>query len=219
MTFSIVARDPDSGAFGVATATGGPVVGSLVPHAAAGVGAIATQCYTNAFYAFDGLALLGDPAMAAPAVLPQLVAGDAGRDRRQCIMVDREGRTASWTGTACGPLAGALTEPGVAVAGNMLSTDAVLPAMLVAFRQAPGELGDRLLAALQGGEAAGGDERGIRSAAIKVYTTEPYPALDVRADWSRRPLDELAAILEAVRAPDYAGFFNAIPTRAEPGRS
>jgi uncharacterized Ntn-hydrolase superfamily protein len=218
MTFSIVARDPETGAFGVACATGGPVVGSLVPHAAAGIGAIATQGNTNAFYAFEGLALLADPEIAAPAVLSQLVAGDTGRDRRQCIMVDREGRTAAWTGPACGRHAGALTEPGVAVAGNMLSTDAVPAAMLEAYRQAQGDLGDRLLAALLAGEAAGGDERGIRAAALKVYTTEPYPALDLRADWSKRPLDELAAILEAVRAPDYAGFFNAIPTRAEPDR-
>jgi uncharacterized Ntn-hydrolase superfamily protein len=218
MTFSIVARDPDTGAFGVATATGGPVVGSLVPHAAAGIGAIATQCYTNPFYAFEGLALLANPEAVAPAVLQQLLAGDPGRDRRQCIMVDRAGSTAAWSGPACSPHAGALTEAGIAVAGNMLSTDAVLPAMLEAFRQAPGELGDRLLAALAAGEAAGGDERGTRSAALKVYTTEPYPALDLRADWSPRPLDELAAILEAVRAPDYAGFFNSIPTRAEPGR-
>jgi uncharacterized Ntn-hydrolase superfamily protein len=216
MTFSIVARDPETGAFGVATATGGPVVGSLVPHAAAGVGAIATQCYTNAFYAFDGLALLADPELAASAVLPRLLARDAGRDRRQCIMVDREGRTATWTGLACRPHADALAEPGVAVAGNMLSTDAVLGAMLDAFRQAPGELGDRLLAALLAGEGAGGDERGIRSAALKVYTTEPYPALDLRADWSTRPLEELTAILEAVRAPDYAEFFAGIPRRAEP---
>lgn len=218
MTFSIVARDPRSGAFGVACATGGPVVGSLVPHAAAGIGAIATQGNTNALYAFDGLALLADPRMSAEAVLQQVLAGDAGRDRRQCIMVDRQGRTAAWTGPACGRHAGALTEEGLAVAGNMLATEAVFAAMVAAYRQASGELGDRLLTALRAAEAAGGDERGIRSAALKVYTTEPYPALDLRADWSMRPLDDLAATLDAVRAPGYAGFFDSIPTRAQPGR-
>lgn len=214
MTFSLVARDPHSGAVGVACATGGPVVGSLVPHAAAGVGAIATQGNTNAFYAFDGLALLADAALPAEVVLQRVLAGDAGRDRRQCIMVDRQGRTAAWTGPACGPHAGALTEAGLAVAGNMLSTDTVLAAMVAAYRQGGSELGDRLLAALRAGEAAGGDERGIRSAALKVYTGEPYPALDLRADWSLRPLDDLAATLEAVRAPGYASFFEAIPARA-----
>ena len=218
MTFSIVARDPRSGAFGVASATGGPVVGSLVPHAAAGIGAIATQGNTNALYAFDGLALLSDPRMTAETALQQVLADDDGRDRRQCIMVDRMGHAASWTGPACGPYAGALTEEGVAVAGNMLAAEAVLAEMLAAYRRTSAEPGDRLLAALRAGAAAGGDERGIRSAALKVYTTEPYPALDIRADWSTRPLDDLAATLAAVRAPDYADFFASIPTRAARAR-
>lgn len=214
MTFSIVARDPRSGSFGVACATGGPVVGSLVPHAAAGIGAVATQGNTNALYAFDGLELLSDAGTSAESALRQVLAHDTGRDRRQCIIIDRQGRAAAWTGPACGPYAAALVEEGVAVAGNMLVAEAVLAEMLAAYRRTSGDLGDRLLAALWAGESAGGDERGIRSAALKVYSTQPYPDLDVRADWSTRPLDDLTAVIAAVRAPGYADFFASIPTRA-----
>jgi uncharacterized Ntn-hydrolase superfamily protein len=218
MTFSIVARDPLSGAVGVACATGGPVVGALVPHARAGVGAIATQGNTNPLYGFDGLDLLARGGESAPTVLDRLLATDAGRGRRQCIIIDREGSTAAWTGPDCGVHAGTLTGTEVAVAGNMLTGTDVLEAMLTAFGETSGELGDRLLAAMLAGEAAGGDHRGVRSAALKVCTSEPYPTLDLRADWSTTPLADLAAVLEAVRAPGYAEFFNSIPTRAEPDR-
>mgnify|MGYP000906405787 CR=1 FL=1 len=92
MTFSIVARDNETGALGVATATGGPVVGSLVPHAAAGVGAIATQGYTNPLYGYDGLDLLGEGGDAR-AVVESLITRDAGRDKRQIIVIDAQGGT------------------------------------------------------------------------------------------------------------------------------
>jgi uncharacterized Ntn-hydrolase superfamily protein len=213
MTFSIVARDPKTNAFGVATATGGPVVGSLVPHARACTGAIATQGDTNGLYAFDGLDRLAAPESDAETVLQQLLADDAGRDRRQCIIVDGEGRTAAWTGPSCTPHAGAITVPNVAAAGNMLTGPDVLEAMMAAFEQSAGAMEDRLLAALTAGQERGGDWRRIRSAALKVYSTEPFPDVDLRSDWSTAPIDDLATVLAATRDPSYADFFAGIPRR------
>ena len=213
MTFSIVARDPRSGAVGVATATGGPVVGSLVPHARAGVGAIATQSSTNPHYAFDGLDMLEDPGRTAREVLDRLVAADEGRHTRQCIIVDRHGGTAAWTGNACGEVAVSVARDNLALAGNLLADAAVLDSMAAAFDAASGELADRLLAALRAGNSRGGDRRGARSAALKVYTSHPYPVVDIRADWSETPINDLAQILAAVRDPQYADFFDDLPAR------
>lgn len=212
MTFSIVARDPLTGAFGVATVTAGPVVGSLVPHARAGVGAIATQALTNPYFGFHGLDSLADDEAEAEAVLSKLVEGDEGRDRRQAIIVDRSGRTASWTGPQCNPYASAITDNGVAVAGNLIAGPVVLAAMLSAF-ETSGDLADRMLAALRAGQDVGGDSRGAGSAALKVYTTELYPEIDLRADWSPTPIDVLAQILGEVRADGYSKFFKSIPRR------
>lgn len=213
MTFSIVARDPKTGAFGVATATGGPAVGSLVPHARAGLGAIATQGYTNPFYAFDGLAALESGAD-AQAVVTALVQADDGRNGRQLIVVDRAGNTAGWSGADLTQPASAIMENNVALAGNFLAGDGVLRAMLERFTQAPGPgLEDRLLAAMYAGEDAGGDARGTRSAALKVYTDQLYPAIDMRIDFSTTPIADLAALLGEVRAPSYANFFAGLPRR------
>lgn len=213
MTFSIVARDPDTGALGVATATGGPVVGSLVPHARAGVGAIATQASTNGLYAYDGLDALARPGADAQGVLDALVAGDEGRERRQCLIIDNAGRTAVWTGAECGQHADARTGANVAVGGNLLAGGAVIEAMLEAFAGTSGALEDRLLAALVSGEGAGGDRRGTRSAALKVYLRAPFPAVDLRADWSPTAVADLAEVLAATRDPSYAEFFANVPTR------
>ncbi|GHA34591.1 pilus assembly protein [Devosia pacifica] len=212
-----MARDPATGAFGVATATGGPVVGSLVPHARAGVGAIATQGYTNGLYGFDGLDLLsgGQP---AETVLSILTDADAGRQRRQCLVMDRDGSTAAWSGDGLTPYAGSLSSRDVAVAGNLLVGPQVLQAMLDAYQAMDAPIEDKLLAALVAADAKGGDSRGTRSAALKVYTSEPYPAIDIRVDWSDTPIADLEPILDRVRAPDYASFFKRVPTRADPGR-
>ncbi|HEY8594963.1 MAG TPA: DUF1028 domain-containing protein [Devosiaceae bacterium] len=220
MTFSIVARDPRTGAFGVATATGGPAVGSLVPYARAGVGAVATQGYTtNPQYGFGGLDAMARGVTSHEA-LDRLTSADAGRQRRQCVMIDREGRTAAWTGEEIAEVRGALTRDGVAVAGNLLASPQVLKDMMSAFEKAPGlPLADRLLAAMLAGEKAGGDSRGTRSAALKVYDTEDYPAVDLRVDWSVAPIEDLGKVLAATREDDYATFFARLPTREMPGRA
>ncbi|WP_404404634.1 DUF1028 domain-containing protein [Pelagibacterium halotolerans] len=213
MTYSIVARDPHSGAFGVATATGGPAVGSLVPHARAGAGALATQGYTNPFYAFDGLAALED-GEGAESIVTRLTRDDDGREGRQVIIIDRDGKTAGWSGRDLTPVVGMQLKTGVAVAGNLLANDRVLAAMMDAFDAAKGQhLEDRLLAAMRAGEDTGGDARGTRSAALKTYTDQLYPAIDMRIDSSATPIADLAALLDEVRDQSYADFFAGLPRR------
>tara|TARA_R110002051_G_scaffold125099_1_gene198497 strand:+ start:17312 stop:17950 length:639 start_codon:yes stop_codon:yes gene_type:complete len=212
MTLSILAHDRTNGSFGVATATGGPAVGSLVPHARAGVGALATQGYTNPLYAFDGLAAL-DAGQGAEAVVYALTTADSERDRRQLIVMDRTGATAGWSGQGLTAAVGLHLQTDIAIAGNLLANTDVVPAMAEAFARAGGPLELRLLAALTAGDVAGGDARGIQSAAIKTYSDQPYPAIDVRIDYSLNPLDDLSTVLEKVRAGGYADFFATLPRR------
>jgi uncharacterized Ntn-hydrolase superfamily protein len=210
MTFSIVARDPVTGALGVATATAGPAVGALVPHVVSGVGAAATQAMTNPYLAFDGLGHLAELGAERAAALA--LEADAERDRRQFIIIDAGGGVTGWTGQQCDAFADHALGSDVAVAGNTLAGDQVLPAMLRAFEQ-PGGLAERLLSALTAGHRAGGDRRGTHSAALKVHSTESYPDVDLRVDWSETPLDDLAAILRRTTESGYADFFASVPRR------
>jgi uncharacterized Ntn-hydrolase superfamily protein len=211
MTFSIVARDPQTGALGVATATAGPMVGVLVPHARSGVGAVATQAMTNPYLALDILAGLGD--LDAGTALDAALADDGGRAQRQVIVVDGKGTSAGWTGAHCQGFAGHVLGEGVAVAGNILTGPQVLETMMDTFAATDGAFGQRLLAALAGGAAAGGDQRGIGSAALKVFETEAYAALDLRVDWSEEPMRELSRLFGMAIEGEYAQFHAALPRR------
>lgn len=211
MTFSIIARDPVSGAFGVATATAGPMVGALVPHVRGGIGAAATQAMTNPYLAIDALALLdGQPADAA---LAAALANDAEADRRQVVLVDAAGRTAGWTGADCIGFAGHLLETNVAVAGNMLTGRAVIENMMAAFRAAEGNLARALLDALLAGAAAGGDSRGVGSSALLVQGSQAYPDLDLRIDAADDPLAALDHLLGLATSGSYAEFVDEVPRR------
>lgn len=215
MTYSIVARDPATGQFGVACATGGPVVGSLVPHVRSGVGAIATQSSTNPFLGMDGLKML-QAGGATDAVLDDLIGMDAGREKRQCIMIGVAGRPATWTGNLAEAAADHIAGADFAVAGNMLATRDVLVKMASAFEAGTGQsLADRLLLALAAAEDAGGDKRGTKSAALKVCAGFEYPSTDIRADWSDTAISDLRDILAATRRPDYAEFFDQLPRRSD----
>lgn len=212
MTFSIVARDPGTGALGIATATAGPMVGALVPHGRSGVGAVATQAMTNPYLAIDTLALLEDES--AEAALALALAKDSQAALRQIIVVDRTGATAGWTGEQCVGYAGHLTDAGVAVAGNMLVGPRVLTDMLAGFRaDHPGGLGGRLLSALLAGAAAGGDSRGLGSAALRVYSTQAYADLDLRVDASNAPIADLEQLFALAISGPYAEFFAKAPRR------
>lgn len=212
MTFSIIARDPATGAFGVATATGGPAVGSLVPHARAGIGALATQGYTNPLYAQDGLAAL-EAGQGADAVVYALTTADPDKDKRQLIVLDRTGHAAGWSGPRLTDSVAMHLETGLAIAGNLLAGADVIPAMAEAFLRTSGALELKLLAALTAGDIAGGDARGIQSAAIKVVSDQPYPLVDARVDFSLAPLDDLSTVLAKVRTGEYADFVAQLPRR------
>lgn len=216
MTFSIVARDPRTGELGVATTTAGPFVGVLVPHVQGGVAAVATQAMTNPYLALDVLAEIGG--LGAAAALEGALARDAGRERRQVVLVDAAGAVAGWTGSACEHFAGHRLGDGVAVAGNILAGPPVLDAMLSAFESTGGVLGARLLAALLAGAAEGGDRRGLGSAALRVGGAEAYAALDLRVDRADAPLAELAELLRLATEGGYAQFHAALPRRFPGGR-
>lgn len=212
MTFSIVARDPDTGAFGVATATAGPMVGALVPHIRQGFGVAATQAMTNPYLAVDTLSLIGD--MPADAALQTALAADEQADLRQIIAVDRTGLAAGWTGGACIGYAGHEIGDGVAVAGNMLTGAPVLEEMMAAYRApAGGGFAAALFGALRAGAAAGGDKRGVGSAALRVQGGQAFADIDLRVDQSDDPIAALEALLALAVDGPYAEFFASVPRR------
>lgn len=211
MTFSIVARDPRSGALGVATATAGPAVGALVVHGQAQTGAIATQAMTNPLYGEQGLALL-HAGLDAVTTLKTLLAKDAAAANRQVLIVDNQGNTAQWSGVACGVWAGSIAGKQCVVGGNLLTGAQTLYAMLESYRQQSElPMADRLLAAMHAGAEAGGDRRGLKSAALKIWCDRQYASVDLRADWSSAPLEALAEILQQTRTPPHADFFAGLP--------
>lgn len=213
MTYSIVALDRETGALGVATATAGPCVGSLVPHIQAGVGAVATQAMTNPYLAFDSLDHLS--AADARSALARALADDDGRDLRQIILVDRHGDSAGWTGQACQAYAGHHTGNGFAVAGNILAGPRVLQAMAAAYAR-EGSFAERLMNSLADGAAAGGDSRGLGSAALKIFTSQRYPSTDLRIDLSDNAIEDLIALFAETSQGSYAAFMREIARRAPP---
>jgi uncharacterized Ntn-hydrolase superfamily protein len=193
MTWSILARDPATGALGVAVATRFFAVGALCPHVEGKVAALSTQALMNPMYAIEGMAMLraGRP---APEVVAALTAADAGREVRQLHILDAAGRIAQHTGTGCVPWAGSVVGRDCSVAGNMLAGPEVVEATARAYDEAAAEgveMTERLLRALEAGEAAGGDARGRQSAALKVASNDPYPDLDIRVDDHAEPIPEL----------------------------
>jgi uncharacterized Ntn-hydrolase superfamily protein len=191
VTFSIVAYDRRSGELGVAAMTGMAGVGKLVAHALANTGAAATQAMVNPYLAFDGLARL-DEGQAADVALAELIAADPGREGRQLGLVDAEGRAAAFTGSLPEDWKGHHTGDGWACQGNRLVGPEVLDDAVTAFLDTDGEaLVDRLLAAVDAGEDAGGDREGHRSATLLVVGTELYPIWDMRIDASDDPMHDL----------------------------
>ncbi|MBV9734326.1 MAG: DUF1028 domain-containing protein [Acidisphaera sp.] len=190
MTWSILVRDPASGALGAAVATRFFAVGALCIHVEGGVAALATQALVNPMFAVQGMPMLraGKPPEQTVATL---LAGDAGRAHRQLHVLDASGRIAQHTGAACIAWCGMLRGQDVSVAGNMLAGEAVLARTVEAYAAAAGSLAERLLAAMEAGEAAGGDKRGRQSAALKIASRDPYPDLDIRVDDHAAPLAEL----------------------------
>lgn len=213
MTWSIVVHDPGTGAFAVAVATCAFAVGASCPFVRAGVGAVSTQSMTNRYL---GPAVLDALARGLPpaAAIEGALAGDDGRHLRQVHAVDRHGRSAAWTGDNCVEWCGAVSAPGVSVAGNMLAGPGVVADTLKALAGA-GPLPERLAAAMLAGERAGGDRRGRQSAAMVVATAEDFPDLNLRVDDHVDPLAELTRLVGLWRR-DAAPMLSTRPSRTNP---
>lgn len=217
MTWSIVARDPATGAFGIAVTTRAFAVGALCPWIASGVGAVSTQALVNQTYGPRALRLLAE-GVPADDVLRLLLASDAGRDHRQVHIMDAAGRIAQHTGPSCGAWAGHASDPArlVSVAGNLLAGPAVVADTLGVYADGLGlPFGERMLRALEAGQAAGGDARGKQSAAMKIFTTEDYADLDIRVDDHAEPLAELRRLYEVSQGRPRI-FRSFLATRADP---
>jgi uncharacterized Ntn-hydrolase superfamily protein len=206
VTYSIVARDPATGELGVAVQSHWFSVGSTVPWAEPAIGAVATQSFADPSYGPNALDLLRAGGRARE-VLTELVRRDQGRALRQVAMVDAHGQVAVHTGRRCVQFAGHETGRGFACAANMMRQEGVPQAMARAFTTAMGELPDRLLAALDAAEAAGGDVRGRQSAAMIVVRARDEQwdrSLDLRVEDSAFPLVELRRLLRVRQAYELA---------------
>ncbi len=204
-TFSIVARDPETGNMGVAVQSHWFSVGPIVPWAAAGVGAVATQSMVKISYGPRGLELMRQ-GVGAPKALNALVNGDEGRDVRQVAMIDAEGRVAAYTVEKCIAFAGHFVGENFSVQANLMLNDRVVPAMREAYRDARGDLADRMLAALEAAQDAGGDIRGKQSAAIVIVAGKPaaHPwegrVMALRNEDHPTPIPELKRLVRLHRA-------------------
>lgn len=199
MTFSIVAKDLISGQAAVATASRALAVGGRVIHARGAVGAVASQARVSRQLGADAIEAMEAGTQAEP-LLAELVAADEERDHRQCLIVDWSGRTAAWTGAACVGWAGHQAFASFGVAGNMLTGGDVLTAMATAYRAGAAKpFAERLLDALDTGEAAGGDKRGRQSAALLIVADRPFAELDLRVDDHPDPLGELRRLYGLAR--------------------
>ena len=200
-TYSIVARDPETGNFGVAVQSHWFQVGPIVPWAEAGVGAVATQSFVKIAYGPQGLALMKEGQSARQA-LDRLVEADPQRDVRQVAMVDRDGGVAAWTGTKCIRAAGHKTGKSYSVQANLMDKDTVWEAMARAYEISEGPFAERLLLALEAAEGEGGDIRGRQSAAILIVRAETTGEswrdrlVDLRVDDHPEPLAELRRLYD-----------------------
>ena len=207
-TFSIVARDPDTGEMGVAVQSHWFSVGSIVTWGEAGVGVIATQSFVNPAFGPKGLALLKN-GLTPEQAIQMLTTNDEGRDVRQLAILDLTNKPANYTGAKCIPSAGGIVGKDFAVQANLMLNDKVWPAMAKAFRETKGPLAERMVAALEAAQSVGGDIRGKQSAALLVVKGKTTGKvwedrlIDIRVEDSPTPIKELKRILKVHRAYDH----------------
>lgn len=215
MTFSIIARDVETGRIGVAVASKFFAVGARTVFVRTGVGVVVSQAFFNPYFGPRGLALLAAGATAADTVR-LLLAADEGKHLRQVHVMDRDGTVAGHTGSECPDWCGHLGRESFSVAGNSLAGADVLEAMATAYEEnAAMPFARRLIAAMKAGEAAGGDSRGRQSAALVVHDGEEYSLLDLRADDHPDPLAEIGR-LEEVARQNWVHFRRLLPSAANP---
>lgn len=214
-TFSITARCERTGQLGIAVSTAVPGVGMLCPFVQAEVGAVATQSFVNPYLGIWGLEYLAT-GNTATQTLELLKQRDAGLELRQFAIVDQHGGSAAFSGDGCDGWYGHLTGHNFAIAGNMLTGSETLTAMQASFLtgvQQP--LTERLLEALVAGQHAGGDKRGKQSAAVKVFSTEQYPLVDLRVDEHTDPVAELVRVYGVAKG-SLLPLIAMLPTHAHP---
>lgn len=207
-TYSIVAYDSETGDIGVAVQSHWFSVGTVVCWGEAGVGVIATQSFVNASFGPRGLELL-KKGKSPQEVVDELIQSDEGRDFRQLAVLDAKGNAAAYTGKNCIQPAGHIVGKGFSVQANLMSTDKVWPAMAEAFQKSKGPLAERMMAALEAAETAGGDIRGKQSAAMLIFSGKPTGKIwedklvDLRVDDNPEPLKELKRLLKVHRAYEH----------------
>lgn len=214
-TFSIVGRCERTGQLGVAVSTADVGAGRLVTWAKAGVGAVATQSWPSLYLAIDALRLMESGASASEA-MEGVLRDDPGREVRQVGVVDSQGGSASFSGNECTTWYGEATGPNFAAQGNMLIRGETVAAMATSFPATVElDLAERLMLALEAGQAGGGDKRGRQCAALLVVDREEYPLWDLRVDEHPQPVAELRRVFEVARL-DLLPFVEGLPTRANP---
>jgi uncharacterized Ntn-hydrolase superfamily protein len=216
MTFSIVGWDIETGMTGTAASTANLAIGAVGYNIKANVGAVATQADPHPILGNKLLRLLEEGVSATDA-LEVLLKNDKEKHRRQIHLVDCAGQTAAWTGDCCVEWAGHIIHPGFSVAGNMLVSAKPIQAMAEAYIASQDfPFPERLLQALEAGQAAGGDKRGRQSAVLFVVNTESYGLTDLRVDDHRDPVAELRRIFEESKKPYYVAFRKTMPTNVNP---
>ena len=213
MTWSIIVREPETCALGIAVASRFFAVGALVPHIRDSRAAVATQAFVSPLWGIEGADRIA-AGEAGEAVLADFLGRDPGAPLRQWHAIDGAGRITAHTGAGCTGWCGHVAGPDVSVAGTMLAGPQVVEATRDAWLARPDlPMAERLLFAMDAGEAAGGDKRGRQSACLRIHRGEAWPLLDLRADDHAEPLAELRRLL-AVTEERYAHFVQALPTRA-----
>jgi uncharacterized Ntn-hydrolase superfamily protein len=214
MTYSLIAREPETGAFAVAVASRFFAVGAWIPNIRDSRSAVATQAFVSPLWGIEGADRIA--AGEAPAsVLADLKARDAGHAMRQWHGMGVDGVAVAHTGEGCVAWAGHAAAPNVSVAGNMLTGPEVVADTLAAFLDNGAlPLAERMLAAMEAGERAGGDARGRQSAALRIHSGEAYPWIDIRADDHADPLAELRRLL-GVAGERFLLFSRGVPTGAD----
>lgn len=217
MTFSILARDPETGEMGCAAATGNLAVGAWVLRARAGCGLVATQGISVSTLwgdeAINGLAVGECPRE----IVERLVGSDGGASFRQLSLLDTQGRTDGWTGADNLDVKGHNISPNLAVAGNWLANENVLTVLAESYLDTEGAMAERLLFALDAAAKAGSDARGTVSAAIKVVSPDK-PPVDLRIDHSETPVMDLISLYARTNSEEYREFLARLPTVSDPQR-
>lgn len=214
-TFSIVGRCARTGRLGVAVSTADVAAGRMVTWAKARVGAVATQSWPSLYLAIDALRLM-EQGVSAPQAMATILADDPGRSVRQLGVVDARGGSATFSGDQCTTWYGGVHGANYAVQGNMLIRGETVSAMAASFERTEElDLAERLVQALEAGQAAGGDKRGRQCAALLVVDREDFPLWDIRVDEHPNPVPELRRIYEIAKT-DLLPFVEGLPTRANP---